>query len=87
MVRIRFSRGRLKNFQTTFNPMLKYRVIIEKDEDGIFVARVPDLPGCATEGRTREELMKNVKEAIQAYLEALKEHGEPVPIETVQVSV
>lgn len=87
LVRIRFSRGRLKNFQTTFNPMLKYRVIIEKDEDGIFVARVPDLPGCATEGRTREELMKNVKEAIQAYLEALKQHGEPVPIETVQVSV
>jgi len=52
--------------------MLKYRVIIEKDEDGVLVAKVPDLPGCATEGRTREELMKNVKEAIQAYLEALK---------------
>jgi len=67
--------------------MLKYRVIIEKDEDGVLVAKVPDLPGCATEGKTRQELMKNVKEAIQAYLEALKEHGEPVPIETVQVSV
>jgi predicted RNase H-like HicB family nuclease len=67
--------------------MLKYRVIIEKDEDGVLVGKVPDLPGCATEGRTKEELMKNVKEAIQAYLEALKEHGEPVPIETVQVSV
>ena len=67
--------------------MLRYRVIIEKDEDGILVAKVPDLPGCATEGKTRQELLKNVKEAIQAYLEALKEHGEPVPIETVQVSV
>ncbi len=67
--------------------MLKYRVIIEKDEDDIFVAKVPDLPGCATEGKTRVELLKNVKEAIQAYLEALKEHGDPVPIETVQVSV
>ncbi|MGA2683227.1 MAG: type II toxin-antitoxin system HicB family antitoxin [Candidatus Bathyarchaeia archaeon] len=67
--------------------MLQYRVIIEKDEDGVLVAKVPDLPGCATEGRTREELMKNVKEAIQAYLEALKEHGDPVPIESVQVSV
>jgi predicted RNase H-like HicB family nuclease len=52
--------------------MLTYRVIIEKDEDSIFVAKVPDLPGCATEGKTRGELMKNVKEAIQAYLEALK---------------
>jgi predicted RNase H-like HicB family nuclease len=67
--------------------MLKYRVIIEKDEDGVLVAKVPDLPGCATEGKTRQELMKNVKEAIQAYLEALKEHGDPVPIETVLVKV
>ena len=67
--------------------MLRYRDIIEKDEDGMFVAKVPDLPGCATEGKTRAELMKNVKEAIQTYIEALKEHGEPVPIETVQVSV
>jgi antitoxin HicB len=67
--------------------MVNYRVIIEKDEDGILVGRVPDLPGCATEGKTKVELMKNLKEAIQAYLEALKEHGEPVPIETVQISV
>ena len=63
--------------------MLKYRVIIEKDEDGFLVAKVPVLPGSVTEGKTKAELMKNVKEAIQAYLEALKEHGDPVPIETV----
>ncbi|MGA2386731.1 MAG: type II toxin-antitoxin system HicB family antitoxin [Candidatus Bathyarchaeia archaeon] len=67
--------------------MLRYRVIIEKDEDGVLIARVPDLPGCATEGNTKQELMKNVREAIQAYLEALKQHGEPVPIETVQIIV
>ena len=66
---------------------MKYRVVIERDEDGTYVARVPDLPGCATEGKTRKELIKNVKEAIQAYLEALKKHGDPVPIETVQVSI
>jgi predicted RNase H-like HicB family nuclease len=66
--------------------MLQYRVIIEKDEDGVLVARVPDLSGCATEGKTREEVMKNFKEAIQAYLEALKEHGDPVPIEPVQIT-
>lgn len=53
--------------------MLQYRVIIEKDKEGVLVAKVPDLPGCATEGRTREELIKNVKEAIHAYLETLKE--------------
>jgi predicted RNase H-like HicB family nuclease len=45
--------------------MVNYRVIIEKDEDGILVGRVPDLPGCATEGKTRVELMKNLKEAIE----------------------
>ena len=67
--------------------MLQYRVIIEKDEDGVLVAKVPDLPGCATEGRTRDEVMKNVKEAIQAYLEALKEHGDSVPIETKHVCI
>lgn len=67
--------------------MLSYRVIIEKDEDGVLVAKIPDLPGCATEEKTKDELMKNVREAIQAYLEALKEHGDPVPIETVQINV
>jgi predicted RNase H-like HicB family nuclease len=66
---------------------MKFRVMIEKDEDGVYVAQVPDLPGCATEGKTKKELMKNVKEAIQAYLEALKKQGSPIPIEMVQVSV
>ena len=66
---------------------IKYRVIIEKDEDGILVAKVLDLPGCATEGKTKKELMRNVKEAIKAYLEALEKDGNPVPIEMVQVSV
>lgn len=66
---------------------IKFRVMIEKDEDGIYVGKVPDLPGCATEGKTRKELMKNVKEAIQAYMEALKIQKEPIPIEMVQISV
>jgi antitoxin HicB len=79
--------GKLKNFKNALQHVLKYRVIIEKAEDSLLVAKVLDLPGCATEGKTRVELLKNVKEAIQAYIEALKEHGEPVPIETMQVSV
>jgi predicted RNase H-like HicB family nuclease len=66
---------------------MRYRVIIAKDEDGVFVANIPDLPGCATEGKTRQELMKNVKEAIQAYLSAMKKDGEPIPVGMVQVSV
>ena len=66
---------------------MKFNVIVEKDGDGMFVAKVPDLPGCATEGKTRKELIRNVKEAIQAYLESLKKHGDPIPVATVQVSV
>ena len=58
---------------------MKYRIIIEQDEDGFFVAEVPSLPGCITQGATRTEAVKNVKEAIELYLESLEAHGEPVP--------
>lgn len=58
---------------------MKYRVLIEQDEDGVFVAEVPALPGCISEGHTRAEAVENVKEAIAAYLESLEAHGEPIP--------
>lgn len=58
---------------------LKYRVIIEQDEDGVFVAEVPSLPGCISQGKTRTEALANIKEAMEGYLESLREHGEPVP--------
>lgn len=58
---------------------MKYRVTIEQDEDGIFVAEVPSLPGCITQGETRLEAIANVKEAIELYLESLEAHNEPVP--------
>jgi antitoxin HicB len=58
---------------------MRYRVLIEQDEDGAFVAEVPSLPGCVSQGGTREEAVTNVREAIALYLESLEEHGEPVP--------
>ena len=58
---------------------MKYRVHIEQDEDGVFVADVPALPGCITQGSTRAEALRNVKEAIEAYIESLEAHGDPVP--------
>jgi len=58
---------------------MKYRVLVEPDEDGVFVAEVPSLPGCVSQGRTRAEAVANVREAIAAYLESLEAHGEPVP--------
>ena len=58
---------------------MRYRVLIEADEDGVFVAEVPSLPGCVSQGKTRAEALSNVKEAIAAYLESLKKHNEPAP--------
>ena len=58
---------------------MKYRVIIEQDEDGMFTAEVPSLPGCISQGKTRQEALINIKEAIDVYLESLKEHNEPIP--------
>ena len=58
---------------------MKYRVILERDEDGIVVAEVPSLPGCISQGNTRAEALVNVKEAIAVYLDSLKDHNEPVP--------
>jgi len=60
-----------------------YTVIIEKDEDGMFIASCPTFPGCHTQGETYEEAMVNIKEAIQLNIEARKELNEPIPIETV----
>jgi len=47
---------------------LKFVVIVEKDADGVYVASVPELPGCHTQARTLDELAKRVREAIEAYL-------------------
>ena len=58
---------------------MRYRVLIEQDEDGVYVAEVPALPGCISQGRTRNDALDNVKEAIAGYLESLQAHGEPVP--------
>jgi len=59
--------------------MGKYRVIIEPDEDGVYVVEVPSLPGCISQVRTRAEAINNIKETISAYLESLDAHGDPVP--------
>jgi predicted RNase H-like HicB family nuclease len=58
---------------------MKYRILIEQDEHGVFVVEVPSLPGCVSQGRSRQEAIENAKEAIAAYLESLAEHDEPIP--------
>ena len=58
---------------------MKFRVLIDQDEDGVFVAQVPALPGCVTQGGTRQEAVSNAQEAIAVYLESLNERGDPIP--------
>jgi predicted RNase H-like HicB family nuclease len=68
----------------------KYDVIIEQDENKVFVAYVPELPGCHTEGDTLKEVMENIKEAIELYVEYTKEVQNPmkfVAVKTVSASV
>ena len=69
---------------------MKYRVVLQRDEDGIFVAQVPSLPGCISQGKSRKEALSNIKEAIEGYLASLKKHDEPIPPaieeETVEAS-
>ena len=57
------------------------QVIIYPGEDGYFVAECPSLPGCISQGKTREEAIENIREAIQLYIEVLYEKGQPVPTE------
>ncbi len=58
---------------------LKLRVIVEQDEDGMFVAEVPQLPGCVSQGETRAAALQNVREAARGFLESLRASDEPVP--------
>ncbi len=59
--------------------IMKFRVLIEQDEDGVFIASVPELPGCISQGKTRSEAISNITDAIQGYLISLKKHNEPIP--------
>jgi len=58
---------------------VRYRILIEQDEDGVFVAECPSLPGCISQGKTRSEAIKNIQDAIRGYLESLRKSKEPVP--------
>lgn len=70
---------------------LQLPVVITKDEDGFYVAEVPVLKSCFTQGKTREEALENIKEVIHLCLECMAEEGEPIPeeytVEQVEVAV
>ena len=62
-------------------PDYKFTVVVERDEDGLYVASVPLLQGCYTQGETYEGALENVKDAIKLHIEARQASGEPVPVE------
>ncbi len=70
---------------------LKLAVVLERDEDGYIVASCPALPGCHSQGRTKEEALTNIEEAIRGYLAGMQKHGEPPPptveVEEVEIPV
>jgi predicted RNase H-like HicB family nuclease len=64
---------------------MQRNVLIYPGEDGYFVAEVPSLPGCISQGKTRDEAITNIRDAIEVYIEALEQDGLPVPAEDREV--
>jgi predicted RNase H-like HicB family nuclease len=63
------------------------QVIIYPGEDGLWVAECPSLPGCISQGKTKEDALKNIKEAIDLYIESLTEDNLPIPAEKFETIV
>lgn len=66
---------------------MKFVVTIERDEGGVFVAECPAIPGCVSQGESREDALKNIQEAITLCLEARRQEGLPLTVETTEVEV
>ena len=66
---------------------MKFMVTLNRDEDGVWVAECPAVPGCVSQGKTQQEAVDNVKEAIVLCLEVRAERGMPLTVETRQVEV
>lgn len=66
----------------------EFEVVLQPEEEGGFSVFVPRLPGCVSQGESREEALSMVKEAIEGYLESLAAHGDPIPpVEIERVTV
>ena len=61
------------------------QVLLYLGEDDYFVVEVPSLPGCISQGKTREEALTNIQEAIALHIEVLQDRGEPIPSDNIEV--
>ncbi len=66
---------------------MKFNVMVDRDEDGVWVVECPAIPGCVSQGKTKHQAIDNIKEAIDLCLEVRAEKGLPLTIETRQVEV
>ncbi len=66
---------------------LKFNVTLDRDEDGVWVIECPAIPGCVSQGQTRDEAMVNIEDAIRLCLEVRAERGLPLTMETRQVEI
>lgn len=66
---------------------MKFTVTLDRDEDGVWVAECPAIPGCASQGATKAQALENIQDAIRLCLEVRAERGLPLTIETHQVEV
>ena len=66
---------------------MKFIITIAQDEDGMYIAECPSIPGCVSQGKTEKEALKNVKEAIKECLEVRAERGMPLTVATKEVEV
>jgi predicted RNase H-like HicB family nuclease len=64
---------------------MKFNVTIDRDEDGVWIIECPSIPGCISQGATKEEALENIQDAISACLQVRAEMGLPLTIETKQV--
>ncbi len=66
---------------------MKFNVTVNRDEDGIWVVECPAIPGCVSQGETKEQALENIKEAIDLCLDVRAEKGLPLTVETRQIEV
>jgi len=66
---------------------MKFMTTLERDEDGVWIAECPAIPGCVSQGATHDEALANIREAIAACLEVRAERGLPLTVELQQVEV
>jgi predicted RNase H-like HicB family nuclease len=67
--------------------VMRFSVTLDRDEDGVWVVECPSIPGCVSQGQTKQEALENIKDAIAACLQVRAERGMPLTVETYQVEV